>query len=157
MAEKSKAMTTREFAQASGIPSSTISRLIREGKLKAKKAGGKWMIPASQLEAKIVREFGRPAKALPAKSAAKPEAAKAKAGSLPPKTGAAAASESQSQPPAQKTYSVAEFAAMTYFTEKGVVEWLKARKLKGMQLENGDWRILASSLDLPAISRLVRK
>ena len=61
MATPSKSMTTREFAKATGIPAATISKLIREGKLKAKKEGQSWMIPQSQLAAKVVREFGKTA------------------------------------------------------------------------------------------------
>jgi hypothetical protein len=60
-------------------------------------------------------------------------------------------------PPAEKTYSVSEFAAMTYLTEKGVSEWLKSGKLEGITTEGGEWRVQASNLQVPSISRLVRK
>ena len=75
MATPSKSMTTREFAEATGIPTATISKLIREGKLKARKEGKSWMIPPSQLEAKVVRELGKPPTPTHAKKPSTPAAA----------------------------------------------------------------------------------
>ncbi len=75
MATPSKSMTTSEFAKATGIPAATISKLIREGKLKAKKEGQGWMIPQSQLSAKVVRELGKPPKPPKAKKPSTPAAA----------------------------------------------------------------------------------
>jgi hypothetical protein len=72
----------------------------------------------------------------------------------PPEPAAATRPEN---PPAGKSYSVSEFAAMTYLTEKGVSEWLKSGKLKGVKTESGEWRVLESNLQVPSISRLVRK
>lgn len=179
MATQSKSMTTREFAKATGIPAATISKLIREGKLKAKKEGQSWMIPQSQLAAKVVRELEKPAKPpkaeKPSKPAAVPPPAKtakpvrrAPAPSPAPKAPAApvptseplvepAVGASPKETSAGKTYSVPEFEAMTYLTEKGVSEWLKSGKLKGVKTESGGWRVLASNLQVPSISRLVRK
>jgi len=175
MATPSKSMTTSEFAKATGIPAATISKLIREGKLKAKKEGQSWMIPQSQLAAKVVRELGKPPKPPKAKKpstpAAAPTPAKAAkqvrrapvpspappvpAAPVPPPEPAIATRPEN--PPAEKTYSVSEFAAMTYLTEKGVSEWLKSGKLKGVKTESGEWRVLESNLQAPSISRLVRK
>jgi len=175
MATPSKSMTTSEFAKTTGIPAATISKLIREGKLKAKKEGQSWMIPQSQLAAKVVRELGKPPKTpkakKPSKPAAVPPPAKAAkpvrrtpAPSPAPKAPAAlvpapepAVATRPENPPAEKTYSVSEFEAMTYLTEKGVSEWLKSGKLKGVKTESGEWRLLASNLQVPEISRLVRK
>ena len=175
MATPSKSMTTSEFAKATGIPAATISKLIREGKLKAKKEGQSWMIPESQLAAKVVRELGKPPKPSKAKKPSKPAAApttakaakpvrKAPAPSPAPPVPAApvplpepAIATRPENPPAEKTYSVSEVAAMTYLTEKGVSEWLKSGKLKGVKTEGGEWRVLASNLQVASISRLVRK
>jgi excisionase family DNA binding protein len=175
MATPSKSMTTREFAKATGIPAATISKLIREGKLKAKKEGLSWMIPQSQLAAKIVGELGKPPKPPKAKKPSTPAAAPRPAKAAKPVRRAPAPSPSPpvpttpvpppepaiatrpENPPAEKTYSVSEFAAMTYLTEKGVSEWLKSGKLKGVKTEGGEWRVLASNLQVPSISRLVRK
>jgi excisionase family DNA binding protein len=182
MATPSKSMTTREFAKATGIPAATISKLIREGKLKARKEGQSWMIPQGQLEAKVVRELGKPPKPTkatkgkkPSTPAAAPPPAKAAkpvrrapAPSPAPKVPAApvpppepvpesAVDTRPENPPAEKTYSASEFATMTYLTEKGVSEWLKSGKLKGVEIESGEWRVLAGNLQVPSISRLVRK
>jgi excisionase family DNA binding protein len=179
MATPSKSMTTREFAKATGIPAATISKLIREGKLKAKKEGQSWMIPQSQLAAKVVRELGKPPKPTKAKKPSTPAAARTPARvaklvrraptpSLAPKASTApvpppgpvsepAVGVKPKGPSAEKTYSASEFAAMTYLTEKGVSEWLKSGKLKGVKTEGGEWRVLASNLQVPSISRLVRK
>jgi excisionase family DNA binding protein len=179
MATPSKSMTTREFAKATGIPAATISKLIREGKLKAKKEGQSWMIPQSQLAAKVVRELGKPPKPTKAKKPSTPAAArtparvakpvrraptpspapKAPAAPVPPPEPVSepAVGVRPTGPSAEKTYSASEFAAMTYLTEKGVSEWLKSGKLKGVKTEGGEWRVLASNLQVASISRLVRK
>jgi len=163
MATPSKSMTTREFAEATGIPTATISKLIREGKLKAKKEGKNWMIPWSQLEAKVVREVGKPPKPAKAKKPSTPAAAPppAKAANPVPKAPIPvpepAAGAGPKEPSAEKTYSVSEFAAMTYLTEKGVSEWFRIGRLRGIRQENGELRVSASNLQVPDISRLVRK
>jgi len=179
MATPSKSMTTREFAKATGIPAAAISKLIREGKLKARKEGQSWMIPQGQLEAKVVRELGKPPKPPKAKKPSTPAAArtparvakpvrraptpspapKASAAPVPPPEPVSepAVGVRPKGPSAEKTYSASEFAAMTYLTEKGVSEWLKSGKLKGVKTESGEWRVLASNLQVPSISRLVRK
>jgi excisionase family DNA binding protein len=166
MATPSKSMTTREFAKATGIPAATISKLIREGKLKARKEGQSWLIPQSQLAAKVVRELGKPPKPSKAKKPSTPAAPppparaakpvrKAPAAPVPPPEPAVGVRPKG--PSAEKTYSASEFAAMTYLTEKGVSEWLKSGKLKGVKTESGEWRVLANNLQVASISRLVRK
>ena len=180
MATPSKSMTTSEFAKATGIPAATISKLIREGKLKARKEGKSWMIPQSQLAAKVVRELGKPPKPPKAKKPSTPAAAPTPAKAAKPVRRAPAPSPAPTvpaapvpppepvpepavgarpkDPSAEKTYSVSEFAAMTYLTEKGVSEWLKSRQTAGeSRPESGEWRVLASNLQVPYISRLVRK
>jgi excisionase family DNA binding protein len=177
MATPSKSMTTSEFAKATGIPAATISKLIREGKLKARKEGQSWMVPQSQLAAKVVRELGKAPKPPKAKKGSTPAATPARTAKpvrrVPtpppaPKVSAApvrppepvpepAVGVRPKGPPAEKTCSASEFAAMTYLTEKGVSEWLKSGKLKGVKTESGEWRVLASNLQVPSISRLVRK
>ncbi|HSO61943.1 MAG TPA: helix-turn-helix domain-containing protein [Desulfobacterales bacterium] len=166
MATPSKSMTTSEFAKATGIPGATISKLIREGKLKAKKEGRSWMIPQSQLAAKVVRELAKPPKPAaaprPAK-AAKPvrrapvpsPAPKAPAAPVPPPEPAVATRPEN--PPAEKTLSVSEFAAMTYLTEQGVSEWLRIGRLQGVRQANGELQVSANNLQVPNIGRLVRK
>ena len=162
MATPSKSMTTREFAEATGIPTATISKLIREGKLKARKDGKSWMIPQSQLEAKVVRELGKPPKPTNAKKPSTPAPSPpppAPAAPVPPPAPVAepAVDTRPENAPAEKTYSVSEFSAMTYLTQKGVSEWLRIGKLQGISQENGELRVMASNLQVPDISRLVRK
>ena len=159
----SKSMTTSEFAEATGIPAATISKFIREGKLKAKKKGKSWMVPQSQLEAKVVRELGKTPKPIKAKKPSTPAAAPPPAKAAKPVRIAPvpvpepAAGAGPKEPSTEKTYSVSEFAAMTYLTEKGVSEWLRIGRLLGIRQENGELRVSASNLQVPDISRLVRK
>jgi hypothetical protein len=68
-----------------------------------------------------------------------------------------AAADTGAELPPEKTFTVAEFAAMTYFTERGVAEWLKAGRLKGRQAAGGRWVVFESNLQAPGIRRLVRK
>jgi hypothetical protein len=180
MAAPGKSMTTREFAEAAGLPPATISKLIQEGKLKAKKEGNKWMVLSSQLESKMVRELGKARKPAKPKKPAKPAAARPTRARAPrtsaptlsapqvaasPRPAAvptAATPEPvvaprQARQPEERTYSIAEFATLTYLTEKGVCEWLKIGRLQGIKTENGDWRVLESNLKVSDISRLVRK
>jgi len=182
MATQTKSMTTSEFAKAVGVPAATISKLIRDGKLKASKAGAKWMISQKQLDSKVVRELKRTSKpAKPKPSAAEPVRARqtrktqttpthaplVSAASAPPapepiQVVATPKPALPAQPvpearPTEKTFTIAEFAAMTYLTEKGVAEWLKSGRIKGIQKENGEWQVLARNLQVPDISRLLRK
>jgi excisionase family DNA binding protein len=169
MTQPIKPMTTREFAEATGIPTATISKLIRDGKIKAKKEGKAWMIPLSQLESKTIHEFREATKAAskikPAK-ASEPEvvepklrepiaASAAPAGPTAPEEDAPQAAYEPTPP--EKSYSIPEFAAMTYLTERGVSEWLGIGRLRGCKTESGEWRVLESNLNVPDISRLVRK
>jgi excisionase family DNA binding protein len=178
MTEPTKPMTTREFAEATGIPTAAISKLIRDGKIKAQKKGKAWMIPASQLESDILREITEgPKSATPRKrskpavgiTAAKaPEAEVVEPGlpeqALQPAASAGSAVPEEAAPqsayeptPSEKSYSIPEFAAMTYLTEKGVSEWLRIGRLQSCKTESGEWRVLESNLNVPNISRLVRK
>lgn len=178
MAPSIKTMTTKEFSDATGISIATISKLIRAGKLKAKKKGKAWMIPPNQLESRTIRETqelsqaakaGKSSGAPTAIQAAKatepeirePELSQSSAASMAPAS--TMAFEEQAPPaapeptPPEKSYSIPEFAAMTYLTEKGVSEWLSIGRLQGCKSENGEWRVLQSNLSVPDISRLVRK
>jgi excisionase family DNA binding protein len=176
MANPTTSMTTSEFAKATGIPAATVSKLIRDGRLRAKKQGKCWMIAPSQLEAKAVRELAKAATPVKGKKAPKPalssKAAKpakvATARTAAPAQPAAApvpagpkpepvAAPQPVSPAAGKTFTVAEFAAMTYLTENGVAEWIKTGRLKGRQEAGGQWVVFESNLQVPDISRLLRK
>ena len=149
MATKSDLLTSAEFAKKTGLTTAAVSKLIREGKIKATKKSGKWMIDSDQLKAKAVTADSKPGKPAAQKKAAKPKTAAVKdKKSAAPKADKPAA--------ATKSFSIAEFAGMTYLTEKGVAEWLKIGRLTGSQDNQGAWRIDAANLEAPGIKRLVR-
>lgn len=162
MGTPSKTMSTGEFSRQTGLSPAEVAELIRDGKIKARKEGGKWAIPQSQLSSKWVKAKAKPAAS---KSKASKPGAKASARSAAaPRpqapadpTPAAAPAPAPPVEPAEETYSVAEFAAMTYLTEKGVAEWLKIGRLQGVQAEAGEWRVLARNLQVSDIARLVRR
>ena len=151
MAQDKKLLTTKEFATRTGIPTAKVSRLIREGKIKAEKKSGKWMIHPSQLKVQIVQKAGT--------SASKPGKTAANA----PQKKAAAGAEKSAHPEKdkvvldQRTYTIAEFAEMTYLTEFGVGLWLKQGRLTAKQNEKGQWLIDASNLQVPDVKRLIRE
>ena len=72
-------------------------------------------------------------------------------------TSAAATPRAAAQSPkALKSFSVNEFAKMTYLTENGVRQWLQQGLLKGQQDAKGNWQVEASNLEVPNVKRLVR-
>src|SRR5210317_287658 len=105
----------------------------KEQKKSAKKTQKKGTVKAKKVTAKATK----------AKAPAKKTAA--------PKKKAAAKSAK-----AAKSFSVGEFANLTYLTENGVMQWLKQGLLKGQQDAKGDWQIDASNLEVPNVKRLVR-
>ena len=110
-----------------------------KGAVKAKKAGAKAKKAAASAK-KTPKPAAKPKKAsAPVKKIA---AEKETAGSKAKKT--------------TKSFSIAEFADMTYLTENGVRMWLKQGLLKGQQDAEGEWQIDASNLDVPNVKRLVR-
>jgi predicted site-specific integrase-resolvase len=152
MAKKSELLTSAEFSKKTGLPTSTVSKLMREGKIKAAKKSGKWMISPDQLKATAVSTVSKNGKPPVKKKTTKPKPKKALAKAK--KSAAPTAVEPAS---AAKSFSIAEFADMTYLTEKGVTEWLKTGRLTGRQDNQGAWRIDSANLDVPNIKRLVRE
>jgi hypothetical protein len=93
------------------------------------------------------------------KAAAPPKktASQAKKPVSPPKKAAVPEKKAPPQPAkTAKFFSVAEFSAMTYLTEYGVMEWLKQGRLKGQQDEKGSWQVDAANLEVADVKRLVR-
>ena len=163
MAKKSELLSSAKFAKKTGLTSATVSKLIRDGKIKATKKSGKWMIDPDQLNAKAARAASKTGKPKAKKKAAKPKSEPKKAATKPqktaqPKVAQPKVAESKAEKPAtgQKSYSIAEFAGMTYLTEKGVAEWLKLGRLSGSQDAQGAWRIDAANLEASNVKRLVR-
>jgi len=143
MATKSRLLTTSEFASQAGVASAKVSKLIRDGKIKAEKKSGKWMINSS--EVKVAQDLSKKAKPAPKKA----DAAKT---SAPPKKAKPVAKKAS----AAKAYTLEEFVNITYLTENGVRQWLKQGRLSGLQNQTGEWMIDAANLDVPHIKRLVR-
>ena len=57
---------------------------------------------------------------------------------------------------AREGYGVEDFAAMTYLTVQGVIQWLRQGRLQGRIDEAGNWRVDAACLADPDVKRLVR-
>ena len=151
MAKQDQFLTTGEFASKAGIPNSSVTKLIKEGKIKAEKKSGKWMISPDQLKAAAEQDSSRPGKKTAAKKTVKP--AKKKATAQKP---APTQKDKPAKATAGKMYTVAEFAGLTYLTEFGVKEWLKQGRLNGRQVAGGQWKIDDANLELPGVKRLVR-
>lgn len=154
MAKQDQFLTTGEFAAKAGLPTSSVTKLIRDGKIKAEKKSGKWRISPDQLTSKAVQ--GSPK---PGKKAQKTAAAKTAKSAGKKKTVNKPAPDPRDKPAkakAEKMYSVAEFADMTYLTEFGVKEWLKQGRLTGRQAAGGEWQVDPASLESPDVKRLLR-
>lgn len=182
MAKKDERVTTSEFASLTGIPVSKVSKLIREGKIRAKKDLGKWMILKSQLNVKAVKELSSPSgkkttvkrkqnaagkgqkSASPAsqKAVAKKKPAPKKVKTTSKRKAAAVVADKktiQTKKPSTtsgKYYSISEFCDMTYLTEFGITDWLKKGFLIGERESDGQWRVNADSLELSRMRRLIR-
>ncbi len=129
MTNQSRYLYTKEFSEITGIPVSTVARLLREKAIKGEKKSGRWIIPESELNAHAVKDL----------------------------TGSPGVAKSQTTNPAPVvSYSIAEFAQMTYLTEKGIANWLKTGRLKGHQDAAGEWRVDASNCEIDDIKRLLR-
>jgi hypothetical protein len=141
---------TSEFAAKAGIATSKVSRLIREGKIKAEKISGKWMIHPRELKTMGAQEASKATKPPKTQNASKPSQKSAAAAAKKPKPPA------KGKAAGTKAYSVAEFVNMTFLTEYGVMDWLRKGRLTGKQNAAGEWLIDASNLDAPSIQHLVR-
>ena len=71
MVQENQLLTTREFANRAGIPTSKVSKLIRAGKIEAQKISGKWMIHPSQLQIETLQPPAKSRKPKPIKNAVK--------------------------------------------------------------------------------------
>ena len=134
MAENDKTLTTGEFSKMTGVPVSTITLMLRQGKLHGEKRGGKWAIYKSGLQHTAV---------------VTPNNRGSKSASMAPVSNTPAASP--------KTYAVDAFVQMTYLTEKGVRQWLRSGRLTGHTGADGTVRVDAANLDRPELQHLIRK
>ena len=133
-------LTTAEFGSQTGMSSSAVSKLIRQGKIKAEKKSGKWMIHPDQLHVEAVQKQNNGPQ---------------------PKVGKVAAKTSREKetpiPASRESYTLSEFAEMTYLTEFGVKLWLKQGHLTARRNEKGEWLIDSDNLQTPKVKRLIRE
>ena len=129
--------TTQQFAERASVSPSTVSKWLRDGKIKGIKKGGKWMISADQLPVPTSVEkestIAAPAAKNETAAAHKPVAAKP-----------------------QNGYSLEQFSQITYLTPYGVERYLKEGRLKGARDTSGKWVVDASNLERSDIKHLVR-
>ncbi|MFO7964379.1 MAG: hypothetical protein R6U50_10695 [Desulfobacterales bacterium] len=128
---------TNEFSKITGIPGSTITKLLRQGMIRGEKKSGRWIIPESEAHASAVKELAGGSKG---------------EGDRP----GISSNSGQTASPSADSYSVAEFAGMTYLTEKGVTDFLKSGRLKGFRNSSGEWRVASANCDVEGIKRLIR-
>ncbi|MGD9369151.1 MAG: helix-turn-helix domain-containing protein, partial [Desulfobacteraceae bacterium] len=125
MSSSQEFLTTQEFAQQTGVSTSTVSKWLRTEKIKGFKKSGKWMIPDDEIS-KVTTPPKDQARKTPKPVA---ETSKPKAGT--------------------KAYTVKEFSEMTYLTEFGVQKWLKEGRLIAAKGESGQPMVDSSNLELP--------
>ena len=154
MANKDQFLTTAEFSSKTGMPVSTVTKLIRAGKIEAEKKSGKWLISPDQLNASALKDSGKPGKRAKDQKTVRQTKRKttAKKAAQPKKDRSAKTKAIRG-----KAYSMAEFVAMTYLTEFGVREWLKQGLITGQQGSGGEWEIDAANLKASHVKRLVRE
>lgn len=138
MPENSTNLTTREFADRTGLSASTVSQYLREGKIDGSKESGRWVIP----EAELVRY--------------KNEQEDPGGAGGPAKTQVEEDPPTASDAKTADAYSVDEFSRMTFLTPSGVVKYLKEGILNGTQGADGQWRIPAENLKSARIRHLIR-
>jgi excisionase family DNA binding protein len=134
MTENAKTLTTGEFSKITGMPVSTLTRMLRQGRIRGEKRGAKWAIfenevhnvtaAAAQKKASSSSDFG-PIFEAPVSSG--------------------------------KTYDIKAFSKMTYLTEKGVRQWLASGRLTGRLNPGGEGVVDAANLDRPELRHLIRK
>ena len=134
MTEKETTLTTAEYSKKTGLATSTVARMLREGKLRGEKRGGKWAVFASELENRGTEEKQPDVKKAPVS---------------PPPT-------ADTPPSSAKTYDIETFSRLTYLTENGVRQWLRNGRLAGSTDSAGNMIVDASNLERADFKHLVR-
>jgi predicted site-specific integrase-resolvase len=135
MADNEKTLSTAEFSQQTGIAVSTITHMLRQGKIRGEKRSGKWAIFASEISNQAVAQK---------KDQAKPAA-----------LGPGPIFETSTGSPS--AYDIDTFARMTFLTEQGIRRWLKTGRLSGRIEANGKALVDADNLSRPELQHLIRK
>ena len=137
MSYKDKTLTTREYAEETGLSVSTITQMLRDGRLQGVKHRGKWAIHPDQ------------------QSQPTPQGKRTNKKDFTDKS-----TRESTQTVDISTagrYDVPSFARLTYLTEKGVRQWLKSGRLTGSIDAKGNQFVDAANLDRPDFRHLVRK
>ncbi|WP_319525499.1 helix-turn-helix domain-containing protein [uncultured Desulfosarcina sp.] len=133
MPDNEKTLTTAEYAKKAGLATSTVARMLRDGKLRGEKRGGKWVIYADAPES--------------GSSEKKQPAAKTPSGPAP---------ISNNPPSSTTSYDIEAFSRLTFLTENGVRQWLKDGRLSGGTDSSGNLKVDASNLERAEFKHLVR-
>ena len=133
MTDTAKTLTTTEFAKRCGRSASTITKMLRQGRLKGEKRGGRWAIFETELAG--FAESAETADTMPARPDQKTTTSQAE----------------------DKKYPIETFVKMTYLTEKGVRQFLRNGRLSGSIDDNGQWVVDADNLQRPGIKHLIRQ
>jgi len=134
MTENERTLTTAQYSEKTGIAIATVARMLRQGKLRGVKRGGKWAIFESELQG---------------------------GGIQPPKTEdqvpAVSNANADTQAADGNSYDIESFARLTYLTENGVRQWLRMGRLSGTADAGDNARVDASNLQRPDFKHLVRQ
>ena len=133
MPDNERTLTTAEYSKKTGLAASTVARMLREGKLRGEKRGGKWVVFAD------APESGSAEKKQPAA-----------------KTPSSPAPVSETPPSSTTSYDIETFSRLTYLTENGVRQWLKDGRLSGGTDSSGNLKVDASNLERAEFKHLVR-
>ncbi len=133
MGSHDRYLSTRQYSELSGIPIASVTKLLRQGKIKGDKIKGKWLISESEIKKD---DFSPKTKDKTTKSA-------------PP-------SNRQPKTAKQQYYSIEQFSEMTYLTPVGVLKWLKNGGLTGKFDEGGAWKVDSRNLESACMKNLIR-
>jgi excisionase family DNA binding protein len=134
MTENAKTLTTGEFSKITGMAVSTLTQLLRQGRIRGEKRGGKWAIFESEVHNSTVA------------AAQKKAISSNEFGPI-----------FETPVPSGKTYDIETFSQMTYLTEKGVRQWLASGRLSGRLDPGGKGVVDAENLDRAVLRHLIRK
>lgn len=130
-------LSTNEYSKISGLSVSTISNMLRKGKLQGQKVGGKWAIDESEAQ-KFQPGGGQTSRC-------------GQNSTMPATKQSAPLKKSDNQ-----TYDVGTFTRMTYLTELGVRQWIKTGRLSGSVDDGGNLLVDADNLNRPELRHLIR-
>ena len=133
MTDVEKTLTTGELSKKTGLSTSSITQMLRDGRIRGEKIGGRWAIHPDAIDVALTpqKEKNRTAPAEPIATVGTSSASKG-------------------------TYDVKTFADITYLTEQGVRQWLKCGRLSGTVDANGNRTVDAENLDRPELKHLIR-